>query len=105
MEKQPSVTPREFLAYAVLVVGVVMDQFTTRYGLLVGFQESNPVASWLIQTGLWFIVDFMLVVSVIGLSIYVCERLEKVRDFVFFYPFIFGLVRLYAGVRNLGLFV
>lgn len=105
MEYQPSFRSRDFFAYLTLVGGVLFDQFTTRYGLYIGYSETNPVASWLMSAGLWSIVDFMLLVSIIGLTIYVSEKLEKVRRVVFIYPFFFGLVRLYAGIHNLGLII
>jgi len=97
--------PRTLLAYSIMVTGVLLDQVTTRYGLHIGYYESNPIALWLMGAGLWLIIDIMLLVSIIGLTIYISEKIEPIRRFVYFYPFFLGLIRMYAGIRNLGLMI
>jgi hypothetical protein len=96
---------RNLLAYSVMVGGVLLDQLTTRYGLYIGYYEANPVALWLMGEGLWFTVDIMLLVSIIGLTMYISEKLEFASKMAFFYPFLLGSLRIYAGIRNLGLII
>jgi hypothetical protein len=88
-----------------MACGVLLDQITTRYGLHIGYYEANPVALWLIGEGLWFMVDLMLLISIIGLTMYISEKIEFVSKMAFFYPFLLGLLRIYAGIRNLGLII
>ena len=96
---------RNILAYSTMVCGVLLDQLTTRYGLNIGYYEANPVALWLMGEGLWFTVDLMLLISIIGLTTYLIEKIEFVRKMAFFYPFLLGSIRIYAGIRNLGLII
>lgn len=105
MEQQYTIHSRDFYAYLILVSGVMLDQLTTRYGLKIGYAEGNPVASWLIGAGLWLIVDLMLLVSVIGLTAYISEKVGKTGRVLLLYPIVFGLIRLYAGIRNLGIII
>jgi hypothetical protein len=94
---------RKLLAYSIMVGGVMLDQVTTRYGLYIGYYESNPIASWLIGAGLWLTIDILLLVSIIGLTMYISEKIETFNKVSYIYPFLLGLIRMYAGIKNIGL--
>jgi hypothetical protein len=103
MEHHYTISIGEVISYSFLVFGVLLDQFSTKYGLSLGFVEANPLAVLLMGTGLWFIVDVFLIVVIAWLTAYLSKRLEDKGRILLIYPFLFGLMRASAGIRNLNL--
>jgi hypothetical protein len=103
MEHRYTLQIRELVVYSFLVFGVLLDQFSTRYGLSLGFVEANPLAHWLMGTGLWFIVDLLLILIIAGLTVFLSKKLENNGRILLIYPLLFGLVRASVGLRNLNL--
>jgi succinate-acetate transporter protein len=87
--------------WALLILGVALDQLTTVYGVSLGIKESNPfvVAIW--PWGL--MLDWVLTTLIILLSYYV-QRGTRYWDTVMS-GLIFGggLIRLITGIWNIYL--
>jgi hypothetical protein len=103
MEHHYTLNIKEVIAYSFLVFGVLLDQFSTRYGLSLGFVEANPIASWLMGTGLWFTIDLVLIMVITGLTAYLSKRFQNYGRILLIYPLLFGLLRASIGLRNLNL--
>ena len=92
-----------FLSYFSYLVFISLDQVTTFIGLnRFSLNESNSVALFLIDNGLWSFVDNSLSFLLIVLSYILYDRvLNREHRFVLLLPLVSGSFRLYAGLSNL----
>ncbi len=93
------------LTNLILIGGVLFDQITTRLGIFSPMlSEANPITSYLIRNGYWFLTDALLL---IGLMIFSRELLQsdqvKHQRMGYFLPLISGLVRLIVSMSNVRL--
>lgn len=92
----------EKLAYEIVIFGVMVDQMTTRIALLYPWMiETNPNALMLMGQGLWLYMDLFLLASAIIMPAVIIRFLSfEGRRVVLLYPFLFGILRLMAGLNN-----
>jgi len=96
----------ELWSYLILVLGLTLDHLTTNLGINNhNLYETNYFARTLMEIGIWGYVDILLCMLFIWTT-YQSYRilLEKKHNFMFFFPFISGFIRILVGVRNLTLF-
>jgi hypothetical protein len=96
----------EFTSYLFLVLGITLDQISTKIGLSnYNLLESNYITARLIDFGLWGYFDFLICTMFIAIT-YVSYRAfpEEKNKIVFAFPLITGVIRLLAGIMNLRLF-
>ena len=96
----------ELGSYLILVLGLTLDHLTTNLGINNhNLYETNYFARTLMEIGIWGYVDILLCMLFIWTT-YQSYRilLEKKHNFMFFFPFISGFIRILVGVRNLTLF-
>ena len=96
----------ELASYSFLLLGISIDQFSTRLGLSrYNLVESNIFAARLMNFGVWGYYDLLVSLAFIGIT-YISYRktLAMKNDLVFVLPVISGTVRLFAGLMNIVLF-
>ena len=94
----------EYLAYLLVILGIVGDEITTRIGLTRGLAEGNIHTAWLIQNGLWLLVDILILTISILLPKWVTKRLDfPGKEATFAFPVTVGLLRFSACLWNLKL--
>ena len=95
----------EITSYILLLLGVGLDQVSTRIGLSqYNLIESNFIANRLITLGLWGYVDLALCTAFIIIT-HLSYRivLEERNNLIFAFPFISGAIRLLVGLMNVTL--
>jgi hypothetical protein len=95
---------KEKLSYSLLIVGVLLDHFTTLIGInSFNLIESNPIANSLIQNSSWLLIDFVLLIFILVLSIYLIHSNRKNFYWIYLYSLVGGMFRLYVSLLNLNL--
>jgi hypothetical protein len=92
----------EIVVYAVMVIGFLGDQLTTRMALnLPWIVEANPLVAGLMTRGLWLPLDVLLLA--LSISAHLTLQLTfKVRNWVTLSPpLIYGLVKLSTAMWNM----
>ena len=90
------------IAYPLTVLGMAVDQLSTTIGLQQpNITETNPVALFLMDAGLWLPVDLALTL----LSVVMAELLGRKRGLwqVTAFPLFYGVLRLLFGIHNVSL--
>lgn len=89
----------------ILITGVIGDELTTYNGLFTGkFVEVNPFTRSLIKTGIWSLLDVLVIFVCLSLSYIVAKNNKnKLSKIVSFIPMISGIVRLISFISNLFL--
>jgi len=94
----------ELFSYVTVVFGVFLDHLTTMLGLSRGLSESNVLAGYCLDAGIWFLLDAALVVGVVATCYAVARASDGRRGaLVLVFPFILGAFRLVAGIWNLSI--
>jgi len=94
---------QEIVSYIVLIIGVAIDQISTRIvSAYSHIYEVNPFARWLQANGLWLISDVSICILIIlPLSIILQEKTLKGRHTLILAPMVVGFLRLILGISNL----
>jgi len=94
----------EYLAYLLVVIGILGDEITTRIGLARGFVEGNLHTAWLLNNGLWLLVDAVLIAVCVLLPNWFMKRYDfPGKQAVFGFPITVGVLRFSACLWNLRL--
>jgi len=94
----------ELFSYVMMVLGVFLDHLTTPLGLNRGLSESNVLASYCLDAGVWILLDVALVMGVAATSYVVARASDReAAGLVLVFPIILGAVRLVAGIWNLSI--
>lgn len=101
-----SLTSSESLAYITAFLGMVGDQTSTRFGLMLpNVWESNPNVALLLSRGLWLPFDLLVLSISIVLPLFLIRFASfKGRGVILVFPLIFGVIRIFATVLNFSLF-
>jgi hypothetical protein len=93
----------ELLSMMVFTVGCIVDHVTTYYGLtLPTVEEINPVVLLMIGSGIWNLVEIVLIIAGNGSGLAVSGSKSKMMiTFSMTSLLIVGIVRLYAGFHNM----
>jgi hypothetical protein len=93
------------ISLMILIVGVLGDELTTFHGISTGrFVEVNPIARNLIETGIWSLLDILLLSVCFSLSyIIVRKNKNELSQIISLFPIISGIIRLLAFFSNLFL--
>lgn len=95
---------KEKLSYSILIVGVLLDHFTTFIGInSFNLIESNPITNSLIQNNSWLLMDFILLIFILILSFYLIHSNRKNFYWIYLYSLVGGIFRLYVSLLNLNL--
>ena len=91
-------------SYILAVVGVLLDHFSTNLGLSMGYSEANIYAATLIDAGLWFIIDSILIIGILSTTYMIIHYTgERYRWLMLCFPLVLGFCRMTAAVFNLNL--
>ena len=100
-----SIGKAELLMMTVFTSGCIVDHITTFYGLsLPTIVEVNPVVLMLIGSGVWHVVEVLIIAA--GIFSGLVASSSKSRILIAFSMIslaMVGLVRLYAGIHNIVL--
>ena len=98
-----NVEKAERVSYAILVIGSLLDQASSRLALMSPHMfEANPFSRWLQANGLWMLFDVsILVLLTFPFSIIIRCTSLKGRRMILLTPLLVGLARLVVGVWNL----
>jgi len=93
----------EIIVYAMMVIGFLGDQLTTRIAMdLPWIVEANPLVAGLMTRGLWLPLDIMLVTLSLSAH-FALQRAFKARSswVTLSLPLIYGLVKFSTAVWNI----
>ena len=95
------------LSYIFSLLGIFMDQVSTRLGLLNPLIfEGNPNVAWMLELGIWLHIDLtILVVMILSCELIVDHWNFVNRRVVYFCPLTYGVLRLITGISNFLLLV
>jgi len=102
---------KELFGHSFCLLGVIFDQITTIIGLsfFANIYESNQIVATLIgkNLGLWLLLD-VTILSILFICVHFlfkfCYLKIKYRGFILIIPsLIFGFLRIYCGVHNMGI--
>ena len=93
----------ELLSMIVFTFGCILDHVTTFYGLSIpNVEEINPVVLLLIGSGIWSLVEIILIAAVNGSSLVTFgSKSEIIITFSITALLTVGIIRLYAGFHNM----
>ena len=94
-------------SYLLSFIGVLLDQFSTRFGLRnLNIIELNPYSVIMMDYGIWLIIDLMAVLVTILLTHYIIKFWDfKFRQLLALFPFSFGVLKLVTGLSNIFLII
>lgn len=101
----------EKFAYSFMVVGVCLDQLSTRVTMTHPLIfETNENVLMMMGNGIWLISDIALMVGIISVSYlfirYMVDKIPQKRYGALISPaFVFGFVRLLAAIWNVGVYL
>lgn len=89
---------------AFFAVGCLLDHVTTSYGLCSpAFTETNPLVNALLEQGTWHAIEIMIVTIGVYLGLLSLNSMPSKSPGLYLGMLTFvGLIRLFAGVQNLG---
>jgi len=95
------------LSYIFSLLGIFMDQVSTRLGLLNPLIfEGNPNVAWMLELGIWLPIDLtILAVMILSCKLIVDQWNFVNRRVVYFCPLTYGVLRLITGISNFLLLV
>jgi hypothetical protein len=97
----------EVFAYIMLVAGALGDHLSTFLALARPYvYEANPIVLKLMEKGLWFPVDIVLIA--LGIIVpYLLIRVTKTPVFkgLLAYPLVHGLIRIAVSFWNIGVLI
>lgn len=93
----------QYLAYLIVVVGILGDEVTTRLGLMrSGFLEGNLWTVWLMRHGLWLAADLLVIAAAILIPSWFVKRFTfQGKTAIFGFPLTVGLLRFSCCLWNL----
>ena len=95
----------EFASYLFLLLGVTIDQISTKVGISsYNLFEFNLISARLIELGVWGYTDTFICIMFIAIT-FLSYRLilEEKQKIVFAFPLITGIIRLLVGILNFTL--
>ncbi len=95
----------EKFSYLLSFIGVLLDQFSTRFGLKnPNIIEMNTYAIIMMDYGIWIIIDLLVVIITILLTHSIIKFWNfKYRQIIALFPFTFGVLKLLTGLSNISL--
>jgi hypothetical protein len=95
------------IPYLVSLFGCFLDQLTTRIGLTnPSLYEMNPIASAMMEQGIWLYVDVSIVIVSIVVTYFILKKWTfEFKRVILLYPFSLGLLKTLAGIHNLALYL
>ena len=104
MEPRFRLSEWEAPSYIIAVVGVLLDHFSTHLGLSQGLSEANVYAAALIDSGLWLIVDTVLIFGILSTTYLIIHHTEeRFRWLMLVFPLVLGFFRMAAAIFNFNL--
>ena len=96
----------EITAYSLLLVGVGIDQLSTRLGISrYNLIESNALARTFMDFGIWGYMDLLVCLTLIGITYFSYRKIIDMKsNLVFLFPMISGIFRIIAGLMNISMF-
>jgi len=91
------------ISFSLLLLGVLLDEFSTWLVIESGGYEMNPYVVSLMQKGLWLPYDFAIIVLSVVVVHYCYRRWRRWEPLVF--PALYGALRFLAACHNFLIFI